>query len=1077
MRRVLFILALIVCLSSTGRADVAVLTHHNDLNRTGANLNETVLTTNNVKTSTFGLVFSRAVDDQIYAQPLVQTNVNLGANGYHNLAIVATVNDSVYAFDADNPAVSAAYWHRSFLSSGVVPPNSSDMLASPCGSFFNISGNIGILSTPVIDPVAGTIYVLARTKETTNSVTNFVQRLHALDITTGLERGNSPVVITATVPGTNSVDSTNGVVTFNPFKENQRCGLALVNGVVYICWASLCDWSPYHGWMIGYNATNLQQTFVYNATPNGDEGGIWMSGGAPAADTNGNLYLSIGNGTVGTSNNPSDTINRGESFVKFTPSGTNLTVASWFTPYNWSTLEANDWDLGAAELLLIPGTNLAFSGGKGSILYLVNRDNMGGVSATSADTNIVQSFSINNKLFGGPVWWDGPTNSYAYLWPSSDYLRQYSFSRAMGKFSSTTPFAQGPATTAFPGGILSLSANGSQSGTGIVWAAHSNGGSANGATVPGILEAYNAENVNTLLWSSQQNSARDAVGNFAKFCPPTIANGKVYLATFSSKLNVYGLLSVPVLSVSPSNLGFGTVAIGRTNTLSFQVLNNGGTNLTGTVNVSPPFAIVSGSPFNLAGSATTNVVISFTPTNTGSFSNNVTFTSNGGNSTNAVTGSGTPPAQLSVSPASVSFGTVALGNTVQASFAITNLGGIAITNGTAIVGGPFAIVSGTPFNLAGFASSNVVVSFTATNTGSFSNNVTFTSNGGNSTNAVTGSGTPPAQLAVSPASVSFGTVALGNTVQASFAITNLGGIAITNGTAVVNGPFAIVSGSPFTLAGFAASNVVVSFTPTNTGNFSNNVTFTSNGGNSTNAVTGSGTPPAQLAVSPASVNFGTIAVGNTVQASFAITNLGGIAITNGTAVVGGPFAIVSGSPFTLAGFAASNVVVSFTPTNTGTFSNNVTFTSNGGNSTNAVAGTGALPPTASFSGSPTAGEWPLLVSFTNNSTGTITNAYWSFGDGANANTLNSSVTHNYGAAGTNTVTLTVSGPVGTNTETLSGYIVVTDPPPVTLSISLSGNQVQLTWPEGTLQSANQATGAYTDLTNGSPYYVAPSNQA
>jgi PKD repeat protein len=1277
MRQVLFILALMVCLSRTGRADVAVLTHHNDLNRTGANLNETVLTTNNVKTSTFGLVFSRTVDDQIYAQPLVQTNVNLGANGYHNLVIVATVNDSVYAFDADNPAVSAAYWHRTFLSSGVVPPSSSDMLASPCGSFFNISGNIGILSTPVIDPVAGTIYVLARTRETTNSVTNFVQRLHALDITTGLERSNSPVLITATVPGTNSVDSTNGVVTFNPFKENQRCGLALVNGVVYICWASLCDWSPYHGWMIGYDASTLQQAIVYNTTPNGDEGGIWMSGGAPAADTNGNIYVSIGNGTVGTTGNPSNTINRGESFIKFTPSGTNLTIDSWFTPYNWPVLETNDWDLGAAELLLIPGTNLAFSGGKGSVLYLVNRDNMGGFSATNADTNIIQSFSIVNKLFGGPVWWDGPANSYGYVWPVSDYLRQYSFSRAMGMFSSTTPFAESPATTAFPGGILSISANGSQSGTGILWAAHSNGGSANGATVPGILEAYNAENVATLLWSSQQNSGRDAVGNFAKFCPPTVVNGKVYLATFSSKLNVYGLLSSPQLSVSPSSLGFGTVAIGQTNLLSIQVQNAGGSNLTGTVTVSAPFAIqsgspfslqsgltgvvqitfnpassgsfsnnliftsnggnstdpvtgtgaglspaqlavspaslsfgtiavgnsvqatfaitnlggiaitngtaivgapfaiVSGSPFNLAGFAGANVVVSCTPTDTGTYSNNVTFTSNGGNSTNAVTGSGTPPAQLAVSPASISFGTLAVGNTVQASFAITNLGGIAITNGTVVVNGPFAIVSGSPFTLPGFAASNVAVSFTPTNSGNFSNNVTFACNGGNSTNAVTGSGTPPAQLAVSPVSVAFGTVAIGNTVQASFAITNLGGIAITNGIVVVNPPFAIVSGSPFALPGFAASNVVISFAPTNSGNFSNNVTFACNGGNSTNAVTGSGTPPAQLAVSPASISFGTVAVGNTVQASFAITNLGGIAITNGTAIVGAPFAIVSGSPFALPGFAASNVVISFAPTNSGAFSNivtftsnggnsanavtgsgtppaqlavspasvnfgtvavgntvqasfaitnlggiaitngtvvvngpfaivsgtpftlagfaasnvvvsctptdtdnytnNVIFTSNGGNSTNAVTGTGALPPTASFSGSPTAGEWPLLVSFTNNSSGTITNAFWSFGDGANTNALTSGITHNYGDAGTNTVTLTVSGPVGTNTETLSGYIVVTDPPPVTLNISLSGNQVQLTWSEGTLQSASQATGAYSDLTNGSPCFVTPSN--
>jgi hypothetical protein len=378
-----------------------------------------------------------------------------------------------------------------------------------------------------------------------------VQRLHALNVATGAERSNSPVVIAASYPG-NGTGSVSGVLTFDPYRQNQRPALALVNGIVYIGWASHCDWDPYHGWLVGYNATNLQRAVVYNTAPNGHAAGIWMAGEGPSVDSNGNLYLSVGNGTVGYSGNPRDTIDRGESFLKLTRSGTNFNIASWFTPYNYSTLEANDWDLGSAGLLLIPGTTLAFSAGKQGVAYLVNRDNMGGLSFSGADTNVVQSFTVaSDSVYGSPVWWDGPGVSYGYIWPASDFLQQYQFDRAAGKFLlPEIADSPTPAPSGHPGGFLALSANGTNAGSGIVWAAHQLGGSAQGAVLPGILHAYDAQNVASELWNSEQLSARDSVGNFAKFVPPTVANGKVYLATFSNQLNIYGVLAPPTLNIS-----------------------------------------------------------------------------------------------------------------------------------------------------------------------------------------------------------------------------------------------------------------------------------------------------------------------------------------------------------------------------------------------------------------------------------------------------------------------------------------------------------------------------------------------
>ncbi len=593
---------LVLCLASSASsafANFAVLTQHNNLAHTGQNLEETTLTTANVNTNTFGLLFTRPVDEQIYAQPLIMTNVNVPGQGVHNLLIVATVNDTVYAFDADDPTVTAPYWTNTFINPPtVVPPNNADMSAiGACGgNYVDFSGKLGIVGTPVIDPVAGTIYVVVRTKE---SGTTFVQRLHALDVTTGQDKPGSPVVITATYPGSGD-GNVAGTITFDAQRQNQRCGLSLVNGVIYIAWSSHCDLGPYHGWVLGYDATTLARVVVYNDTPNGGLGGIWMSGEGISADPAGNLYFATGNGTVGNSNNRSDLTNRADSILKLTRSGSKLTVSSWFTPYNFQDLENGDIDMNSSGIMLIPGTTLAVGGGKQGIAYLVNRDNMGGLSSsTTANTNIIQSFAVSSdQIHGTMVWWDGPTASYGYIWPASVFLQQYKFDRTTNQFVMPV-FAQSPtaAPGGQPGGILALSANGSTAGSGIIWASHQLTGDANHNVLPGILHAYDAANVNHELWNSQQNSSRDSVGNFAKFVPPTVANGKVYLATFSGRVDIYGNASgwVAQPAIIPNSGTFSTsVTVTITNATAGATMyytTDGSTPTTSSMLYTGPFVI------------------------------------------------------------------------------------------------------------------------------------------------------------------------------------------------------------------------------------------------------------------------------------------------------------------------------------------------------------------------------------------------------------------------------------------------------------------------------------------------------
>lgn len=525
---------------------ISVVMQHNDNTRAGLNSHETALTVANVNPVHFGKLFSLEVDDQVFSQPLVVGNLSI-ASGKHNVVFIATVNNSVYAYDGDD---STLYWKKNYTSPGMRPPNWSDMTSGWCHPYGNFTGNIGIVGTPVIDTVSQTIYFVSRSTDSKN----FIQYLHAVNIVSGNDKPGSPVVITASVPGSGD-GSLNNTVSFDPKRNNQRQGLALVNGVVYIAYSSHCDWNPYHGWILGYDASTLQQKIVYNDTPDGEGGGIWQSGMGIVADAQGNLYVTSGNGTVGQGNlfnstvngtsennpnpNPSNLRNRSESALKLSPSASALQVASFFTPYDYFNLNSYDLDYGVMGSLLIPNSKYFFTGAKNGHLYLLNKDNMGGYSAS---TNAVQqTISLSNtSLHCQPAYFKGSLKEFVYVWSEKDHLRAFSFNRTSNTFDNNQVVSTVNGAPGNSGAILSVSSNGTTDGSGIVWAAYAFSGDALDSQGPGILRAFDANDITKELWNSNQN-ATDHPGNYAKFASPTIANGHVYLATFSNQVVVYGL--------------------------------------------------------------------------------------------------------------------------------------------------------------------------------------------------------------------------------------------------------------------------------------------------------------------------------------------------------------------------------------------------------------------------------------------------------------------------------------------------------------------------------------------------------
>jgi hypothetical protein len=534
MRLVSAFAALSVSLAS---AQVSVLTYHNDAFRTGRNPRETLLTPSNVNVNSFGLLFTYPVDGQVYAQPLYVPNVPISGKGSHNVVFIATENDSVYAFDADSNAGanSAPLWQAAFANpaAGITPVSSSDV---SCGDLTPI---IGITGTPVIDPSRGTLFVVAKTKEISQGVTAYYQRLHALDITSGAEKFGGPFVIQTSVPGS-CLPNKNGRVIFNARFQNQRAGLALIKGVLVVTWASHCDNNPYTGWVMAFSALTGKLLTVFNAAP--DMGtisyecraGIWQGGAAPAVDGAGNLFFATGNGYFDANTGGLD---YGDSQVKLSLAKTGFSVNDYFTPYNESSLDGDDTDLGSGGVLLLPPQpgpypNLSVQVGKEGSIYLVNRDNMGKFNP-SGDTQIVQSLpNAIGGVWGMPAFFNGAV----YFGGSDDSVKAFRLSNGL---LSTNPDSQSANSFGYPGPTVSISSNGNSNG--IVWAldnAAYNGGG------PTVLHAYDASNLASELYNTAQNPGRDQLGPAVKFSVPTVANGRVYVGTGNS-VAVLGLITAP----------------------------------------------------------------------------------------------------------------------------------------------------------------------------------------------------------------------------------------------------------------------------------------------------------------------------------------------------------------------------------------------------------------------------------------------------------------------------------------------------------------------------------------------------
>lgn len=496
--------------SAFGQSFAGVLTWHNDNVRTGLNSQENILTPGNVNAKHFGKLFSYSVQGQIYAQPLYMPNVNIPGKGAHNVAYVVTEHDQAYAFDADG-LVSQPLWQISFIdpAHGITTVSTQN---SHCGSLLP---EVGITSTPVIDASSGTIYVVVMTDENGT----VVQRLHALDIATGSEKFNGPVLIQATL---NSV-------TFDA-RQIQRAGLLLENGVVYMGFASLCSPRPFHGWLFGYNAQNLQTPpVVFNTTPSGVKGGIWQSGAGLASEGN-LIFLADGDGTFDADKGG---VNYGMSLLRLNTQG-GFTVTDYFTPYNERALSKQDLDLGSGGTLLLPKQNgkhpneLIEADKTGSI-FVVDRLHMGGYNPTRND--VVQTVQGDTRgYWSSPAYW----NQFIYYSGPYDYLSMYSLTDGL---MSTKPVSKAPTTFRFPGCTPSVSSNGASNG--IVWAIEAFVLSEGGP--PAVLHAYDARDVSKELYNSKQNAKRDTAGTQQKYSVPTIANGKVYVGT-QTELDVYGLL-------------------------------------------------------------------------------------------------------------------------------------------------------------------------------------------------------------------------------------------------------------------------------------------------------------------------------------------------------------------------------------------------------------------------------------------------------------------------------------------------------------------------------------------------------
>jgi len=495
-----------------------VLTYHNDVARTGQNLEERILTLANVNVKKFGKVGFLDTDGLVDAEPLYVSNLTIAGRA-HNVVFAATEHDSVYAFDADTLT---QLWHVSVIGANETPSDDRG-----CAQ---VSPEIGITSTPVIslNGNGGVMYLVAMSKDREG---NYFQRLHALDISTGAEMSGSPTAIEATFP------SLKGHTTFDPKQYKERASLLLLDGIVYTTWASHCDEGDYTGWVIGYNAATLQQANVLNLTPNGNDGAIWMSGAGPAADPQGYIYFLDANGTFDSTLNSSGFPIHGDfgnAFLKLSSTGGKLSVADYFNTHDTEAQSGKDLDLGSGGALVLPDCKdasgniwqLAVGAGKDKRIYVVDRNNMGKFHRKK-NTGIYQEIdrAFTGQVFSMPAYF----NNTLYFGAINDTLKAFSISNAK---LLPEPTSKSAAHFAYPGATPSISANGTSNG--IVWAVEARGSDA------GILHAYDARDLTNELYSSAQSYGRDAFAD-NKFITPMIANGRVFVGTLTGVM-VFGLL-------------------------------------------------------------------------------------------------------------------------------------------------------------------------------------------------------------------------------------------------------------------------------------------------------------------------------------------------------------------------------------------------------------------------------------------------------------------------------------------------------------------------------------------------------
>ena len=538
---------------------VPVLTWRYDLTHAGQNTTETLLTPGNVNVSSFGKLFSLSVDSTVYAQPLYVPALKMSDGLEHNVLFVATENDSIYAFDADSNGGANAnpIWHISLLTAAHGAGAGATAVPWEDTGSPDVAPTIGITGTPTINPATNTMYVVAATKE--NGA--YFSRLHAINIITGAEQPNSPANITATVAGTGN-GSSGGQLSFSPLWENQRTALDYYNGYVYFGYGAHGDNGPWHGWLFAYNATTLQQSAQLCLTPNGIGAGLWASGAGLPIDTSvsgGRMFVVTGNGTHSTYPPFSATTELGESVIAFNLANGGLTPTDAFTSFNYQDLNDHDWDLGSGGLLMVPNNNgpnphMLIQSGKEGRIVVLNRDNLGGYAAgASSNTNALQD--ISTVIPAGQGFWATPAywNGNVYLWATQNVPMLF---KLVDGVLDSTPDSQSSITSAFPDPSFSISSNGTLDG--IAWAVRSDQFNTNG---PGVLYAWNANDLTNTIYESDTNSQRDAVGPANKFSIPIVTNGKVYVAAYG-EVDVYGLFNgepaaaAPV--ITPNGGTFGT---------------------------------------------------------------------------------------------------------------------------------------------------------------------------------------------------------------------------------------------------------------------------------------------------------------------------------------------------------------------------------------------------------------------------------------------------------------------------------------------------------------------------------------